>query len=494
MGIIQKQGIANTFISYIGILIGFVNVLILQPYMLNADEIGLTRILFSIATLFATIFPLGLNGVIVKFLPEYRNENGNSGFLGYIIFLSFLFFVGFSGIFYFYKESFFSLYYNNSKLFWEFSNFVLPISMFIGFSNILGIYLFATFRSTIPTTVNDIFVRIFSVVITSLYFLKLYTIQTYILLFSIGFLLQTLLLLSYILKNDGISALHFNISISNINNFKRFMFFAFSMSLMTICNMAIKNIDVLMIGKYLSLEDVAVYSIAILICSFIELPASALGKIADGKISDYFLVNDWDNLKKIYYQSTKILFFLGCFLFLMINVNIVQLLHFLPAKYHHGAIVVNIVSLSALSNMSTGINSSMLLYTNKNKQITLLLIGLVIMMILMNLFLIPHYGLEGAALSVAITFILFNAIKSILIYYYFQLNPFGPFFILICLITVVMYFAVNFIQCPIGLIDILVKSVIVCITFILILLGNKNLVEEKQKLLNFFNFKQKKEA
>ncbi|HRG60054.1 MAG TPA: polysaccharide biosynthesis protein, partial [Bacteroidia bacterium] len=63
MGIIQKQGIQNTIISYIGIIIGFVNVLILQPIMLSADEIGLTRILFSIATLFATIFPLGLNGV-----------------------------------------------------------------------------------------------------------------------------------------------------------------------------------------------------------------------------------------------------------------------------------------------------------------------------------------------------------------------------------------------------------------------------------------------
>jgi O-antigen/teichoic acid export membrane protein len=80
MGIIQKQGIANTIISYLGILIGFVNILILQPYMLDPDEIGLTRILFSLATLFATIFPLGLNGVIVKFLPEYRDEKGNKGF------------------------------------------------------------------------------------------------------------------------------------------------------------------------------------------------------------------------------------------------------------------------------------------------------------------------------------------------------------------------------------------------------------------------------
>jgi O-antigen/teichoic acid export membrane protein len=486
MGIIQKQGIANTIISYLGIAIGFVNILILQPYMLSPDEIGLTRILFSLATLFATIFPLGLNGVIVKFLPEYRDDNGNKGFLGFILLLSISFYLIFAVFFYLFKDNFFSLYYNNSKLFWEFSYFVLPISMFIGFSNLLGIYLFATFRSTIPTGINDIFVRLFSVVITSLYFLKWVNLPTFVLLFAIGFCCQTILLLYYILSKDGINAFRVTVMLANKINFKRFMLFAFSMSLMTICNMAIKNIDVLMIGRYLSLEDVAVYSIAILICSFIELPASALGKIADGKISDHFLSKEWDKIKSIYYESTKILFFIGCFLFLNINLNIVELLHFLPSKFHSGALVVNIVSLSALSNMSTGINSSMLLYTNKNKQITVLLVALVVIMFTLNLILIPQFGLKGAAMAVAITFILFNISKSVLIYYYFKMNPFGLFFIIISAITLITFFGLNNFIFFNGWIDMIFKSIIVTVIFALIILTNQSLYEEKKKLLTFF--------
>jgi O-antigen/teichoic acid export membrane protein len=486
MGIIQKQGIANTIVSYLGIAIGFVNVLILQPYMLSADEIGLTRILFSLATLFATIFPLGLNGVIVKFLPEYRDDKGNKGFLGFILLLSISFYLIFAVFFYFFKDGFFSLYYNNSKLFWEFSYFVLPISMFIGFSNLLGIYLFASFRSTIPTAINDIFVRLFSVIITSLYFLKLINLKIFVLLFAIGFCCQTILLLYYILSKDGINAFKVTSMLANKTNFKRFMLFAFSMSLMTICNMAIKNIDVLMIGRYLSLEDVAVYSIAILICSFIELPASALGKIADGKISDHFLSKEWDKIKSIYYESTKILFFIGCFLFLNINLNIVELLHFLPSKYHSGALVVNIVSLSALSNMSTGINSSMLLYTNKNKQITILLIALIILMFILNLILIPQFGLKGAAMAVAITFILFNISKSALIYYYFKMNPFGLFFITISAITFVTFIGLNNFNFFNGWIDMIFKSTLVTFIFALIILTNQSLHEEKKKLLAFF--------
>lgn len=485
MGIIQKQGIANTMISYLGILIGFVNILILQPYMLDPDEIGLTRILFSLATLFATIFPLGLNGVIVKFLPEYRDEKGNKGFLGFILLLALIFYLFFCTLFFFFKDSFFSLYYSNSKLFWEFSYLVLPISMFIGFSNLLGIYLFATFRSTIPTTINDIFVRVYSVVITSLYFLKLFDLQLFVVLFAIGFLCQTGILLYYIFNKDGLDAFLFSKLMNYKLNLKRFMLFAFSMSIMTICNMSIKNIDVLMIGRYLSLEDVAVYSIAILICSFIELPASALGKIADGKIADYFLLKDWENLKSIYYESTKILFFIGCFLFLVINLNIVQLLHFLPTKYQSGDIIVNIVSLSALSNMSTGINSSMLLYTNKNKYITVLLIGLVLLMFTLNLFLIPNYGLMGAAISVAITFIIFNVAKSLLIYYFFKMNPFSVFFIVLSAVTTITFYVINQLNIFSGLIDIAIKTTIITAIFTAILLTNQSLNKEKIKILKF---------
>lgn len=492
MGIIQKQGIQNTIISYIGIIIGFVNVLILQPIMLSADEIGLTRILFSIATLFATIFPLGLNGVLVKFIPEYRKEPDNKGFLGYIMLLSLSFFILFSIIFYIFKNSFFSIYYNNSRLLWEFSYYVLPISMFIGFSNLLGVYLFSTFRSTIPTLVNDVVIRIYSVLITSLYFLHLFSLFVYVFLFALGFLLQLIVLLFYITKKDGKGVFSLSNELKTYENFRRFMKFAFSMSLITISSMAMKNIDVLMIGKYLSLKDVAVYSIAILISSLIELPASALGKVADGKISDYFLSNDWENLRKIYFQSTKILFYVGCFLFLLINVNIIQLLNFLPSKYQNGAVIVNIVSLSALSNMSTGINSSMLLYTNKNKQITILLIALVLLMITLNLFLIPSFGLKGAAFSVAISFILFNSMKSAMIYYYFKLNPFDSFFLKICIITILSYVSISLIKCPIGMIDIIVKSILSALVFALILIVNPSLSEEKQKLWNFFKFVLKK--
>ena len=74
MGSIQKQAIQNTIISYLGVAIGFVNTLILQPKMLSPEELGLTRILYSTSVLIATLFPLGLNAFTIKFFPKFRNS------------------------------------------------------------------------------------------------------------------------------------------------------------------------------------------------------------------------------------------------------------------------------------------------------------------------------------------------------------------------------------------------------------------------------------
>ena len=123
---------------------------------------------------------------------------------------------------------------------------------------------------------------------------------------------------------------------------------------------------------------------------------------------------------------------------------------------------------------------------NKNKQITILLIALIIIMFTLNLILIPQFGLKGAAVAVAITFILFNISKSALIYYYFKMNPFGLFFITISAITIITFIGLNNFNFFNSWIDMLFKSIIVTVIFALIILTNQSLHEEKKKLLAFF--------
>ena len=47
MGIIMKQSLRTSVLSYIGIALGYVNVVLLFPVFLSPEEFGLTRVLLD---------------------------------------------------------------------------------------------------------------------------------------------------------------------------------------------------------------------------------------------------------------------------------------------------------------------------------------------------------------------------------------------------------------------------------------------------------------
>ena len=72
MGIIARQSIKNNILLFLGVGLGFVNVLIIQPLVLRPEQLGLLRLMLSIATLMAAVYPLGLNSFTIKYFPVFK--------------------------------------------------------------------------------------------------------------------------------------------------------------------------------------------------------------------------------------------------------------------------------------------------------------------------------------------------------------------------------------------------------------------------------------
>ncbi len=464
MGVIQKQGIQNTIISYIGIIIGFVNVLILQPIMLSPEELGLTRILYSTATLLGTIFPLGLNGVTIKFLPQFRNaETGNRGFLGFLLLISFIFSIIMFVILFLFKDIIIQKYVTNSALFVEYIYYILPLTLVVGFISIINVYFFAQFKTTIPSFLNEIYIRLLLIIIVSLYFLKIIPFEWFMRCYLLIFISQLSILGFLILKNE-LKSFAIDWKIFNKKKVKEILSFSLTMALATVASIALRNIDVLIIGIYLPLSNIAMYTIAVTIAGIIEAPSTALGKIADSKISNAFATSNFKEISEIYSKSTRILMFIGFMLFTLITINITELLTFLPQNYRNGEMVIIIVSLSALFNMMTGINSSIIFYSNKHKQGTILLVLLIVSAIILNIVLIPKYGIIGAAIATSLNLFFYNLVKLLMIYFYFNLQPFGNYVWKIISVCVICFMICNFIH--VGVIaDILIRSSIITVMF-----------------------------
>ena len=86
MGIIARQATINTLLAYLGITLGFVNVVLLYPKVLQADQFGLTRLVISIATIAAQVAQLGAENTVIRFFPYFRDPlRKHRGLLGMLL-------------------------------------------------------------------------------------------------------------------------------------------------------------------------------------------------------------------------------------------------------------------------------------------------------------------------------------------------------------------------------------------------------------------------
>ncbi|MBN4052435.1 oligosaccharide flippase family protein, partial [Sphingobacteriaceae bacterium AH-315-L07] len=91
MGIITRQGFKLSIVTYIGIVLGYVNVVLLFPNILEPEQFGLTRILIAIGVIALQVGQLGTPQIIIKYFPYFQSEeNKHSGILFLMLLINFV--------------------------------------------------------------------------------------------------------------------------------------------------------------------------------------------------------------------------------------------------------------------------------------------------------------------------------------------------------------------------------------------------------------------
>ncbi|HRG87773.1 MAG TPA: polysaccharide biosynthesis C-terminal domain-containing protein [Chitinophagales bacterium] len=445
MGIIQRQGLKNTIVTFAGILLGFVSLLYIQPKFLTAEEIGLTRVLFSFSSLVGVFLPLGIGTITVRYFPVFRNQHKqHNGFFGLIVLFMMTGLLLMGGLLYLAKPFFVIQFQQQSKLFLDYYNYVLPFSFIIGFNAVLTLYCNSLFKTTVPTLFNEILVRILSILLFTAYFCKLVSLPFFILLFVGVYGTQTLSLLAYIYMSDN-PGLRVNWELLRNSNYQEMLVFGLWMSFVSVASLGIKFIDSIVIAKNFHLEFVGIYTIAAFIPNIIEAPLNSLDKIAGTKIAHAITHKDYDEVRKIYYLSSKYLLLIGGLIFVGIVTNIEFVLQLLPPKFMGGLDVVYIISLGALFSVAGGANSQIIFSSENFWKGGILLMGIALAAFLLNVILIPQFGINGAAMATAISALLYNGSKVVIVYRNFKMQPFGRQTLLVISIIVLCLIANHFI-------------------------------------------------
>jgi O-antigen/teichoic acid export membrane protein len=424
MGIIQRQGIQSTIITYAGIFIGCISLLWVQPNFLTAEEVGLTRVLFSFSFLVSTVLPLSAGNVIARYFPRFRDAaSKHHGFLGFILIFPLIGILICFPILLLLKPLIVGLYIEESPLFANYFALVFPLSLVLTLLAIINNYLYSIFRPLLPALGQEVIIRLLFIFLIFWYTSGQISLETFIYSFVGTYLVQFLLVIYQLIKVGNIS-LRPDKSILTTIFLKEIGKYAGMVFLAGIASMAIKLMDVIVLGQFVPLALVGVYGVAAFIPIFIEAPINALDKVANAQIAHSWEKNDLKNIQDIYYKSARYLFLLGGLLFLLITLNAPYVLKWLPSEYYQGLPVISILSLSALFNLMTGSNSSIIFTSEKFTVGSIALVSVAIIDLILLYAFIPIWGIEGAAWATCAASFLYNGFKWLYIKVKFNLQPF----------------------------------------------------------------------
>lgn len=207
-------------------------------------------------------------------------------------------------------------------------------------------------------------------------------------------------------------------------------------------NILVYKIDIVMIGLLLSTTKVGYYSIFLFLSVVIEIPTKAVFQITGPMISKAFEDNRMDEIRKLYKTSSANLYVVGIVLFSLIWLNIETF--FVVMTNGEDLVMYKTVflllALTKIIDMVTSVNFSIISYSKYFRVNTLFIFILAISNVIMNYYFINSFDIIGAALSTAISMLVFNILKTVFVAVKYKMHPFTWPLIIISLFLLVAIF------------------------------------------------------
>ncbi len=466
MGIIEKQAVQNAVFSYLGAVLGFITVGLILPNFLTTSENGLLRILISISTLFAQFSSLGVNGITTRLFPYFRNkENKHHGFLFYPIMASLVGFGICVILFFVFYNFIIEKNIEKSKLLVEYIYYLLPLTFFTLFFNVLDAYTRSIYSSVVGTFLKEFLQRIFILAAVGLYYFYSISFSWFVFAYVVAVSLPTLIIAAYIIQQKEWAI---NPKFSFVN--RKMAYEMVSISLFSILTsfsfVTISTIDSIIINDKLGLDATGIYGITFYFGTIIIIPARSILRISSSILAEAWKHNDIELINKIYHKSCINQLIIGALFLLGIWANVDNVLKFLPPEYVAGKYVILFIGIGNLIDMATGLNGAIIATSKYYRYDSFFMLFLVAVTIITNLIFIPIYGIVGSAIASSITILSFNTIRYLFIYIKFKMQPFDIQTLKVLIIIIITYLtnlaipkSSNFI------VDIIIRSTIICLVF-----------------------------
>jgi O-antigen/teichoic acid export membrane protein len=466
MGIIIKQSVKGAIWSYLGIVIGFLNVGIIMPRFFHTSEVGLVQLFTSVSLIFAQFGTLGFNSVINRLFPVFRNrQEHHHGFVFLALVTGLFGFILCIVAFFILKPWIIASNADRSPLFVEYLWIMMPLVLLRLLFTLLDNYNKVLFDTVTSTFWMEFMHKVMNLVLILLYASGIlnFSMFFYGYIISLSFPVVPVI---YVLLKRGDFCLLPKMGFLNRSLFREVgwtMLFGF---LNGIAGIMILNIDKVFVNQYLSLSEVGVFSVCALFATLIRVPYNSVSRIATGIIAEAWKRNDTAQIQDIYQKAALNQAIFGVLIFTGILVNLDNIFRILPSEYSGGRWVLIIYSAGILVNTILGLAGNITESSKYFKMNTLFGALVMISQFALSFWLIPRWNMIGAAVATSSTFILGGVYQALFQKFMFGISGFNMKIVAVLLIGLVSFIAGWLIPDIPVIWDIILKSGFVSVLFL----------------------------
>lgn len=457
MGIVFRQSFNNTIITYIGFGIGAINTLFLYTRFLTEEYFGLVGVILSTSAILAPLLAFGVPNTIVKYYSGFTEDKSTDGFLTLMLLLPLLFILPLAAVSYFANTAIGEFLARENAIVKDYVWYIFLIGMAMAYFEAFFSWSKVQLQSVFGNFLKEVFVRAIVSILLLLVYLDVITVDFFLKGLVGAYLLRTIVmkLYAYSLRFPKLR-FDFPQNSSSVLKYSGLMILGASAAVLVL------EIDRFMINQFIPIENVAYYSVAIFIAAVIAVPSRAMHQITYPLTAELLNKKDFSGLKQLYRKSSLTLFIAAGLVFVLIVLNLNDLYALLPESYRGGFTVVFLIGLAKVYDALLGNNNAILFSSDYYKTVLIFGAFLAVLTVLFNLWLIPIYGLEGAAIATFLAIFLYNTTKVIFVKLKFGFLPLSPETFKITGLLIFIGLLFYFLQFPFHpIINIILKSTLI---------------------------------
>ena len=465
MGIVLKQSLNNTLITYGGFAIGALNLLFLYTRFLSDEYFGLVNVILSASSVLMPILAFGIPNTLVKYYSGLEERNGKDGFLTLMVFLPLILIVPIGAISYLTNETIGDFLSKENPIVKWYVWHIFIIGVAMAYFEVFYAWAKVQMKSVFGNFMKEVFSRIVISVLLLMVYWDVISVLTFLNAMVGMYILRTLIMQAYALRS-----LRLKLNFSFPANTREILTYSTLIILGGSAAIVLLEVDKVMINQFIEIKNVAYYSVAGYIATVIAVPSRSMHNITYPLTAEILHKKDITALKTLYQKSSLTLFIVSGLIFILIVLNLNDLYNLLPESYRGGYVIVFIIGFARVYDALLGNNNAIMYNSDFYRALLLMGVALAILTILLNLWLIPKYGLDGAAIASFMAFFIYNSIKLGFVKWKFGIQPitketFKVIFFLLALSTI--FYFVSFPFHPV--LNIALKSFLILLCYIFVL-------------------------